>query len=70
MTWTTDKPSETGWYWTRNHDHEDDDPFIVQVTRHHTDGLRVDYVYTLFTMPLKEIEGDTEWMGPIRPEGE
>lgn len=67
MEWTTEKPSNPGWYWYQQ---DSEFPECLLLYKHHDDGLCVvtgTNVHTVddFHALMMEEEHDIRWAGPI-----
>ena len=69
MKWTTNKPTEPGWYWVDEHDSWK--PSIVLVHKHLTGGTLVAQECDACKTPVSEYNSSVKWSGPIQePEAE
>lgn len=72
MTWTTEKPTQPGWYWYKKGRHR---PFIVEIFKgeifgyHGTDGkeLIVDQNEFVRDLDSRVRKMNGQWAGPIFP---
>jgi len=63
--WTSDNPTQPGWYWWRRYDFE---TMILKVVRDSQQVLRVGVVedeYLLTNQSVENLNG--EWAGPLEP---
>lgn len=58
LTWTTEKPTQPGWYWWRNNSHFDPDILKVDVLG---DRFVIDTDLDVLDTP------PGEWTGPLEP---
>ena len=64
LTWTTDKPTNAGWYWYRPA--SDQDIEVVQIARPHGENLHIYMLGDPDRCPsYQQVEG--EWAGPLEP---
>ena len=69
MTWTTERPTEPGWYWRKMGQSEDWYSVVVVEFCQTQDGLG--YLAPGFhSIQWPENDKDAEWSGPLRPPGE
>ena len=71
MKWTTDKPTEPGWYWIDDGDGWDFS--VVKVSLNYKQDLFVSSIYNEDNeaVPINEFDYVTRWAGPIpEPEDE
>ncbi|THJ10895.1 MAG: hypothetical protein CAF43_008605 [Nitrospira sp. CG24C] len=61
MTWTTKKPTKTGWYWYRRQS----DGNTAKVLHFIDDDGDGPYIATSDDLTLKDLDG--EWAGPVEP---
>lgn len=59
MTWTTEKPTEPGWYWYRAREHK---MWVAEVIKTHT-GLRIHFEWGW--QNLESVNRTSEFAGPI-----
>lgn len=65
MKWTTDKPTEPGWYWLKDRTQY---PDMVYVQFRSSGDIWVRYHETF--KHLNEYGNTAQWQGPLKPEDE
>lgn len=73
LEWTTDKPTEPGWYWIKNvrtaHGYEEAEPCVVEVANYgngYPGNFNVTVPSDECTTELRDFIA-AEWAGPLEP---